>query len=444
MSLQNKVIWSEGMYLNPQHFQQQERYLEAMLDGRISDLIAYGWGIRDFQIDQQLLGLGKISIIQAEGIMPDGTPFSFPGKDDAPPVIEVAENTQNSVVYLCLPVQRQGAVDVNHDDQSQSLARYIAHDQDIRDVSDESGESTSIEVGKLNLRLLLASDDRSGYLSIGLIRIAEVGDDKRIALDDDYIATNLDCNRAPKLQAYITEVAGLLHSRSEAIASRLADPGRAGSAEIADYLLLQLINRTLPLVKHYTRLDNLHPMTLYAQLIQLLGELSTFVATDKKAPEFLPYLHEDLQACFSPLLVLMRKSFSTVHEQTAVALTLVEKKYGIRVAEINDRSLIGSASFVMAVRADVTEEQLRNRFPAQVKIGPVERIRQLVNAAMPGIVLKPLPVAPRQIPFHSGFSYFQLDPRSEYWKELSHSGGVAVHVGGDFPGLSLEFWAIRQ
>jgi len=99
---------------------------------------------------------------------------------------------------------------------------------------------------------------------------------------------------------------------------------------------------------------------------------------------------------------------------------------------------------VICARADVPEDALRAHLPAQIKIGPVERIRQLVNAAMPGIDLKPLPVAPRQIPYHSGYSYFQLDPHSDFWNELKNSGGFALHVGGDFPGLELEFWAIRQ
>ncbi len=100
--------------------------------------------------------------------------------------------------------------------------------------------------------------------------------------------------------------------------------------------------------------------------------------------------------------------------------------------------------FVIAARADVQEDAIRSHLPAQIKIGPVERIRQLVNAAMPGIAMKPLPVAPRQIPFHSGFTYFQLDTQSDFWSELQHSGGFALHIGGDFPGLELEFWAVRQ
>ena len=111
---------------------------------------------------------------------------------------------------------------------------------------------------------------------------------------------------------------------------------------------------------------------------------------------------------------------------------------------INDRSLVTSAIFILAVKCDLPDEELRTRFPAQIKIGPVEKIRQLVNAQLAGIGLRALPVAPRQIPYHAGYTYFELDKSSEYWRDLEQSGGFAVHVGGDFPGLEIEFWAVRE
>jgi len=130
--------------------------------------------------------------------------------------------------------------------------------------------------------------------------------------------------------------------------------------------------------------------------------------------------------------------------QTAVSLNLADTKCGIRVPAITDRCMLSTATYVLAVRADVPEEIIRTRLPAQLKIGPVERIRQLVNAAMPGIALKVLPVAPRQIPFRSETVYFQLENHSVFWKELQNSGVFDIHVGVDFPGLEFEFWAIRQ
>ncbi|MFT6388051.1 MAG: type VI secretion system protein ImpJ [Cellvibrionaceae bacterium] len=444
MSLDSKVIWSEGMFLNPQHFQQQERYFERYVNSKCSAYGAYGWGVHDFEIDEQLLKLGKVSVIRGSGVFPDGTPFSFPDVDEAPPVFEVPENTHNAILYLAVPVRRPGAVDVLPEDNSQGLARYYSSEQRTRDVTDDGGESLSVDIGKLRFRLLLDTDDLSGYAFIGLARIAESRDDKNVLLDDQYIPTCLGCNAAPKLKSFLSELVGLLRHRGESIAGRLGDTQRGGTAEIADYMMLQLINRLEPMASHLSAIKGLHPLQLYSEIVQMVGELSTFFAKTKRPPEFPVYLHDDLQSTFVPVMTVLRKGLAMVYEQTAVALNLVEKKYGIRVAEITDSSLLGTAMFVLAVRADVADEAIRTLLPAQIKIGPVERIRQLVNAAMSGITLKPLPVAPRQIPFRSGYTYFELDKHSDFWKELQRSGGFAMFVGGDFPGLEMEFWAIRQ
>ncbi|VUD66132.1 hypothetical protein TDB9533_03512 [Thalassocella blandensis] len=444
MSLDSKVVWSEGMFLNPQHFQQQERYFERFVNGKCEAYGAYGWGIQEFEIDHQLLKLGKISVISAQGVFPDGTPFSVPDMNDPPPVIELPENTHNAILHLALPLHRPGAVEVLPEDSTTGLARYYSTDIQVRDVTEEGGDNLNMDVAKLRLKLLLDSDDLSGYTSIGVLKIAESREDKNIILDDQFIPSCLDINVAPRLSGFLTELVGLLHHRAESIAGRLADARRGGTAEIADYMMLQLINRIEPWANHLSSINGLHPIVLYGEAIQMAGELSTFVAKEKRPPTFTPYLHDQLTTTFLPVMASLRECLSMVYEQTAVSLPLVEKKYGIRVSEITDRSMLSSAMYVLAVRADVAEEMIRSRFPAQIKLGPVERIRQLVNAAMPGIQLKPLPVAPRQIPFRSGYTYFELERNNNFWKELQTSGGFALHVGGDFPGLEMEFWAVRQ
>jgi type VI secretion system protein ImpJ len=144
------------------------------------------------------------------------------------------------------------------------------------------------------------------------------------------------------------------------------------------------------------------------------------------------------------VIAALRASLSTVLEQSAIPIPIEAKKFGISVATVADRTLFSTAVFVLAARADLPAEELRRRFPAQLKIGPVEQIRDLVMAALPGVPVHPVPVAPRQIPFHAGFVYFEVDQSNELWSQLKASGGVAMHVAGDFPGLTLEFWAIRS
>ena len=444
MSTKSKVVWSEGMFLRPQHFQQQDRYFESYVEGRCRTLQAYFWGFETLEIDTQLLKLGKISITRCHAVFPDGTPISVPDSNSAPDIIDIPENLANETIYLGLPLRRAGAVEVQLDANEQSLTRYKAVESDVFDtVSGYAGDET-IQTGQLRLRLLLENEDHSGYALLGLLKIKERKEDKTILLDDTYIPPLLDAHANNVTDGFLNELSGLLHQRGESLAGRLKDSGRSGSAEISDYLMLQLINRIEPITKHLKHSRQLHPVDLYFQLVQMAGEFSTFTSAEKRPPDFPPYNHDNLKATYSPVIQALRQNLTAVLEQSATSLELVERKYGIRVSPINDRSLIDSASFVFAVKASVPVDQLRTSFSSQVKVAPVERIRDLVNAQLPGIPMNSLPVAPRQIPYHSGFVYFQLDRSNEFWKELRQSGGFALHIGGDFPGLEIEFWAIRD
>lgn len=94
-----------------------------------------------------------------------------------------------------------------------------------------------------------------------------------------------------------------------------------------------------------------------------------------------------------------------------------------------------NATFVLAVQSQMAAEALR-ALPTQVKIGPVEGIRDLVNLQLPGVTLTPMPVAPRQIPFHTGANYFELETQQRVVAAAGAVGGMAMHIAGD-PGLDL-------
>lgn len=175
----------------------------------------------------------------------------------------------------------------------------------------------------------------------------------------------------------------------------------------------------------------------------LAGELATFTSPGKRPSEFPVYDHEDLTGCFEPLMSELRHALSAVLEQTAVSIELVLKKGGIRKATIADRQLFDDAYFVLAVKADMPTEEIRNLIPLQAKIGSPNQIIDLIKLQIPGVAMSPLPVAPRQIPFHAGFQYFELDKRGDMWQQLKQAGSLALHAGGNFPGIDFELWAIR-
>jgi type VI secretion system protein ImpJ len=263
-------------------------------------------------------------------------------------------------------------------------------------------------------------------------------------LDDGFIPTVLHARAAKRLATFTTELLGLLHQRGDALGGLVAATSRGSAAEIADFLMLQAINRYEPLVAHCADTGVVHPEELFRLCASAAGELATFTSPSKRPLALPPYRHDRLRESFEPLIEALRASLRTVLERRAIPIPIEQKKFGISVAAVPDRSLYSTAVFVLAARADVAAEELRRQFPLQLKIGPVERIRDLVNLALPGVPVNPMPVAPRQIPFHAGFVYFELDQTNELWAQLPNSGGVGLYVGGEFPGLALEFWAIRS
>lgn len=444
MTWHNKVVWTEGMFLQPQHFQQHDRFLEYQLRQRLAATIGYAWGFTSVVVDEAALALGKLSLNSAQGILPDGTAFSVPGNDAAPPALDVPMDARNERVVLAVALQRPGIVETDAEQAGASMGpRYQVAEVGVGDSNTNVDRDASVQVGRLNLRLMLERDAGEGYATLGVARVVERRADNKLVLDAQYIPPMLHAPGHAILDGYLRELCGLLHQRGEALAARLSQPGRGGVAEIADFLLLEAVNRSQPLFMQMQQRSVLHPEQFYAACLSLAGDLSTF-RDKRRPPPFPEYLHDDQARCFRPVIEDLRQSLSMVMEQTAIPIELQDRKYGIRVAIIPDVELQRHANFVLAVAAQLPGEALRARFPTQVKIGPVERIRDLVNLQLPGVGLRPLPVAPRQIPYHAGFNYFELDTRNnELWKQLENSGGLAMHIAGEFPGLELEFWAIR-
>jgi type VI secretion system protein ImpJ len=443
MAWKNKVVWSEGMLMQPQHLQQHDRYWQSQLESRVAGLRPYSWGFTDLKFDEPQLSLGKLALRSCSGVLPDGTPFMLPADDDLPLPLDVPADARNVTVVLALPLRRHGIAEVSNGDGPENFARHRTEDYEVWD-SNGIDNSALLQVGKLRLRLAPAAEVANAYATMGVARVVERRADDRLLLDPDYSPPCLDYRVAPRLAAFADELVGLLHQRGDLLGGRLSQPGAAGAAEIADFLLLQLINRVEPLINHLAGASGVHPETLYQALASLAGELATFTDPGKRAASYPVYRHDQLAESFAPVIADLRRALSAVMDTQAVPIPLDERQFGIRVAVVPDRELLRSATFVLAVNAHMPPEVLRGAFPAQVKLGSVEQIRNLVKLQLPGIGLRPLPVAPRQLPFYAGYTYFELDSGSEYFQQLHQSAGFAMHVAGDFPGLQMQFWAIRR
>jgi type VI secretion system protein ImpJ len=444
VSLQHRVVWSQGMYLQPHHFQQEARFVEHLIDARTRAGRPHAWGFDVLVLDEAQLALGCVALQRASGVLPDGTPFSIPDADALPAPLQISAETHNEVIVLAVPLSRTGVTEVDFGDgQAEGIARYSVADVALRDQVNAADDPEPVQLGIPRLQLLRQRDAGDAYAVLGIARVVERRADAQVLLDRAYLAPQTRIDASSQLSATAALLHGLVQQRARALAAQMGQLGQ-GVSEVADFLMLQVLNRTEPVLRQFAGNASVHPWHLHLALLQLAGELATFSTTARCPPEYPLYRHDDLQAVFSPLVQDLRELLSAVIQRHAQQVELVDRSHGVRTAVVADAELLRSAGLVLAVRAQVPAEQLRQRFPAQAKLGPVDRIKDLVNLQLPGLVLRSLPVAPRQLPYHAGSHYFEVERQGELWKQLERSGSLALHVAGDFPGLELELWAVRQ
>lgn len=444
MSQKSKVLWTEGLFVRPQHFQKQDDYHETLLERRVGDLVPYGWGVTKLVLDEDLLGQGKIGILELDAVLPDGTPIRVPKDAEISSLLEPSSDIKNQRVYLALPLRNV----------SQAMNRYVRMQQHVPDAYSTHGSEADVDFLKPSLKLILEGEDRSDYATLAVCRIREVTATGKVELDGAHIPPTLNCEANRHLAGYVKEVAGLLRNRGESMAGSAVSSGHSGVAEVKDLMWLQVVNRFEPLFLHLQDLDKLHPERLFSYCIQLAGEIATFATDEKRPIEFPAYNHNNLRESFHTVMEELRKLLSVVLDPNVFQIPLEYKGPGRGVGlyiapmrelsgHVNMRDLVEAADFYLGIKVDLPAEIMHHEFPQQVKIGPVESIERMVNVNLGGVKIGFTQV-PRQIPFHNGFTYYALQQGSRHWQELAYSNGLAIYLGEKYQDVQLELWAVKR
>jgi len=448
MSWYNKVVWSEGLFLRPQLFQQQERYFEYVAHKRSAPLSPFFWGFSQYEIDQESLSFGKLVFKSGSGIFPDGTPFDVPGHTPPPQPLTIAPEHQDQVIYLAVPLRLPNTEETAFAEQSGSLARYMAFDEELRDSNAIGQGPKPVQLANLRLRLMPEKELTQSWIGVALTRVKALHADGAVSLHhSDHIPPVTSYGANSLLREWALQLHGLAKLRADALAARLSgSDGKAGAAaEVADYLLLQVLNRYEPLLDHICSIDETAPVELYRELAMFAGELSTFVRPQTRRPLAAPgYDHAQLYGSIKPLVDEIQFLLNQVLIRGAQPIPLTEQAHGIRTASMLPTELAGYSSLVLAVGAQMSPDALQQQFAAQTKISQPQRLPELIRSHLPGLTMTPLPVPPRQIPFNSGFIYFELSRSGPFWEQIAQQGGLAMHIAGHFPELKLELWGVRQ
>jgi type VI secretion system protein ImpJ len=402
MSWDNRVIWSEGTFLQPQHLQQHDRYLEAYVELRTRGLRPYSWGFLELEIDESLLELGKLAIRSARGGLPDGTPFDCPARDPLPPPLDIPATLRDSLVMLALPVRRPGVDEADlSGGAGDGLARYVAGELEVKDTNASFDRTALIQIGRLRLQLLKETDVTSAYTVLGGARVVERQADNRVVLDRRYIPPMMDVGADQTLAGIVRDIHGLLHQRGDALAARMSQPGPGGVGEIAE----SSGSRRSTATSRSSRTLNtapLHPERLYAALSRA-GRGALHLYSGEPAPVPYPVYRHDDPPDHSPPWWPTSAALSMVLERNAIPIPLEDRKNGLLRRVHSGRRAPSDGPLRARGQGAASDRAAAGQSADARQDRPGERIRDLVNLNLPGIVLRSLPVAPRQIPFHAGF-----------------------------------------
>ena len=436
------VLWTKGTFLTPQHLQLQDKFLEDSLNFRLQALKFCAWGFSEVVLDQEQLAEGQLAISRASGIFPDGLLFEIPGPDQPPPSKALADFFDPGVkdldIYLTVPDYKQKGLNVAGLGRVAG-SRYLAEITTVRD--DNTGISEKpVQIARKNLRLLAANETREGSsaLRIANIEKTEAG---AFRINTRFVPPLLEVRASDYLRSLISGILEILAAKSAQLAGMRRQKNQSladfNASDIANFWLLYTVNSNIPVLNHLLQGQRCHPEELFSALTALGASLTTFHDTIR--PRDLPlYDHQNLSKVFTDLDEKLRILLDTVVKTNVVSLPLKHIKNTIYAAAIDLDKYLKNTRMYLAFSADVSEDTIIRRVPQLVKACSATHIEQLINAALPGVVMTHLSSPPSAIPIKLKYQYFSLNQTGAAWETVTRARNFAAHVPGDIPNPEME------
>jgi type VI secretion system protein ImpJ len=442
MKYLSRVVWSEGMYLGPHHFQAQSRYFEDSARFTTSSLWFEPWGLVAAQLDPEALKNGTVSLVHARGIMPDGLVFHMPESDPLPAARNIAElfPPAQDAVTVMLAVAPRRIEGINTADEG---ARFSAETRVLYDETTGRDEKP-VQVGRKNISLRLDTEPLDDLVTLPIARVMRDGSGHFI-FDSDFIPPCVEFSASERVMSLLARLIEILEDKSSRFARSGAGKSWAefSTTEIANFWLLHTVNSALAPLRHHYLTRRGHPEALYIEMLKLGGALCTF-AFDSH-PRNLPlYDHRNLAKCFGALDDHIRTHLETIVPTQFINIPLLKRADYFYEAEVKDQRCLDRARWIFAVRSKISEPDLIARTPQIVKLCSKIFLPQLVKRALPGMPLTHLPVPPAAIPVRADFQYFSVSRSGPCWDHIVQTRQIGLYVPGDLPDPEVQLLVVLE
>ncbi|XQM31655.1 type VI secretion system baseplate subunit TssK [Burkholderia gladioli] len=448
MSYSAKVLWGEGLFLRPQHFQRQDAYHEARLFESLQAIQPYNWGVRSVKLDRDAISSNVLRLSELSLIFPDGALYSAPQADDLPPPVALdtlPEGINDFTFYLALHPLREAGSNYVENAEGGFLSRFTSDNAPIADQFTDAADA-DITFLKTNVKLIAHSEPRDQLLAIPLVRVRRTAT-SGFEFDDSFVPPCLAIEASGVLMQRLRQLIDALQAKVNALYGFHREPTKNiiefRSGDIASFWLLHTANAAFASLAHLYQHSALHPERLFQELLRLAGQLMTFSKSYALA-DLPAYRHDDPGPPFARLDTMLRELLETVISTRYFAITLEEVRPSFHIGRLDSGKIDDKTEFYLAVSADMPSVELVNAVPARFKVGAPDDVDKLVLSAMPGVRLSYTPQVPPAIPVRPGACYFALDARSPLYERMLQSQSAMIYAPSGINDLKFELIAVTS
>ncbi len=447
MTKAHRILWGEGVFLRPQHFQQQDLYFDSRLHHCLSTVHSHPWGIRAVEVDREVMANGLIRLNRLEMAFQDGTFLDAPHGEPLPLARNLNDIPNLGVevlVYACLPLMNAyGGNCGEHGIPTNRPVRYFTERVQAADLYTDALESEIASL-KVNVRLMMDVENRDGNLSVPVVKLLK-SPTGVWSVDDTYVPPLLEIQGAPPVMTMLRRLIDILLIKSQALTAshreRVKSIVEYGTSDIASFWLLHTVNRNFPLLNHLLQFPQAHPEEIYKYYGQLAGELITF-SSSYTLNDIPPYKHDNLTDTFQRFDLLIRQLLETVISSRYAVIPLVSTRPSFFVGRLESDHLTENTDFYLSVSSEHPAAQIIEAVPLKLKVGSPDDVEKILNSAMAGVRLNHVTQTPAAVPVRIGNHYFELDPHGTIYDRMLKSRSVCIYVPKLLPDMKFELIAV--
>lgn len=448
-----KILWGEGLFLRPQHFQLQDTYHEQRLNQTIRATVPFAYGVQKIRFDETQLSTQILALEHIEMIWQDGELYSAPARDLLPEPVQLDNlNLRGEIqIYLALPILQAHKKNVA-DEDSRQPSRYHSYLNETHDLFTGAAPAEITQLRRRAEFRLLEADinpnhDLDGflYLPVGKIKRQSSGS---FELDYKFIPPILHIEACESLVHNLKRTLNVIKAKIKTIQSNNRENEQKliefRSGDIVSFWLVNALNTAHATLNHLLQNPQIHPERLFFELLRLTGSLLTF-STAYEVEHLPQYQHHHLQDSFSQLDGILRDLLDTIISSRYISIALKEIRPSYWVGSLESDKITRDTRLYIAVSSSMMQaHELIQIVPLRFKVGNTVDVEQRVVAALPAIPIHHLMQVPTAIPVRSGVNYFEIEPHHDLYQRMLDAESICIYVPAGFQDISVELIAVMN